>query len=363
MSELMRVGITHGDYNGIGYEVSLKALADEMITELFTPVFYGIAELVEKAAVDFGLTLPPVRVIKRSEEAEEGYLNIVDLGIRPELEPGKVSHKAGESAVLALERAVSDVLAGKIDSLVTAPISKEAVQSDRFKFTGHTEFLADRSHAQAQMILYSDQLRVALLSTHLAVSDIPASVSREAVSDAVRRFDATLRQDFNIERPCIAVMSLNPHCGDGGLLGTEEIREITPAINELSEQLLVFGPYAADGFFASGAWKKFDGILAMYHDQGLAPFKALAGAEGVNFSAGLPFIRTSPDHGTGYDIAWKGEADCTSMRQAIYSAIDLTRNRRRNIEAAANPLPAIPERPDRGERTNKEPKNHKPSAQ
>lgn len=354
----MKVGITHGDYNGVGYEVTFKALADESITELFTPVFYGIPALAERAATEFGLELPPFKQVRSASEAEDGYINIIDiLEGKANVHPGKVNPHAGQMAVKALERAVADALEGTIDCMVTAPISKEAVQSDTFHFKGHTEFLAERSSAQAQMILFSDKLRVALLTTHNAIADVASTVTREAIIDAVTRLDASLKLDFDIDCPKIAVFSLNPHCGDGGLLGTEEIREITPAINELSEKIFAFGPFAADGFFASGAWRKYDGVLAIYHDQGLAPFKALAGAEGVNFTSGLPFVRTSPDHGTAYDIAWKGEADPTSMRQAIYAAIDLTRNRRRNIAAAADPLPPLPEKPQRA----REQKPHKPA--
>lgn len=364
MSELLKVGITHGDYNGVGYEVTLKALANELITELFTPVFYAVPSLVERLVTEQGLEMPPIRVIADAADAETGYLNVVDIAVgEPELLPGTCSHAAGAAAVKALEMAVEDVKAGKTDAIVTAPISKEAVQGENFNFVGHTEFLGARTESQPQMILFSDRLRVALLHTHRAISEVAAGVTRENIVKAIREFDNVLRQDFDVEYPKIAVLSLNPHCGDGGLLGTEEIREISPAIKEVSDTCLAFGPYATDGFFASGAWTKFDGVLAMYHDQGLAPFKALAGTEGVNFTAGLPFVRTSPDHGTGYDIAWKGEADPQSMRQALYAAVDLTRNRARYLAAKANPLPPMPERPERSERVPREHKSHKPNDQ
>lgn len=351
MSEKLRVGITHGDYNGIGYEVTLKALANEEITDLFTPVLYAVPQLVEEAAKRFNLSLPRVNVISDAADALAGVLNVVDLGIRNvNLTPGKPSPASGASAVIALERAVADVMEGKTDTLVTAPICKEAVQSDSFHYPGHTEFLGDRAGAKPRMILFDDRLRMALLTTHLPVSEIPASITKEAITEAVKDLHETLKQDFDIDAPKIAVLSLNPHNGDGGLLGTEEMREIRPAVEELADKYLTFGPFAADGLFASGAWSKFDGILAMYHDQGLAPFKALAGPEGVNFTAGLPFVRTSPDHGTGFDIAWQGIADPQSMREAIYAAIDLTRNRRRNILAAADPLPKLPEKEHKGEK-------------
>lgn len=365
MADKIRVGITHGDYNGVGYEVILKALADETVTELFTPVLYGIPGLVENTATLLGLELPETRVIKEAGEAEDGVLNIVDLGLR-DITPdyGHPTPASGRAAVIALERAVKDIQAGDIDTLVTAPINKEAVQSDKFHFAGHTEFLGERSGSKPRMILFSDTLRVALLTTHKAVGEIAASVTKDAVTEAIREFDASLRRDYGIQRPKIAVLALNPHCGDGGLIGKEEISEIAPALEEVAETHLAFGPFAADGFFASMAWKKYDGVLAMYHDQGLAPFKALAGSEGVNFTAGLPFVRTSPDHGTACDIAGKGLADPTSMRQAIYASIDIFRNRQRHDEARSNPLPKLPERPDKGERKQpgkpSEPKNTEP---
>ena len=231
-----------------------------------------------------------------------------------------------------------DVLAGTIDTLVTAPISKEAVQTEEFQFPGHTEFLGARSNSKPLMILYYEGLRMALLTTHKAIADIPGAVTKERVMETVRKLDATLKQDFDIQAPKIAVLSLNPHNGDGGLLGTEEIRDIKPAIEELGDRFLVFGPFAADGFFASHSWRKYDGVIAMYHDQGLAPFKALAGPEGVNFTAGLPFVRTSPDHGTGFDIAGKNKANADSMREAIYNAIDIFRNRARYDEMYSNTL-------------------------
>lgn len=335
----MRIGITHGDYNGVGYEIICKALADERMPEVFTPVLYGIPELAEKCAREFQLELPKIKVVKDASEAEEGCLNIVDLGLRNVVvNPGKVTPASGRAAVIAMERCVKDALDGKIDAVVTAPISKEAVQSDAFKFTGHTEFFAERTNSKARMILFDEFLRVALLTTHVPISRVANSVTVENVTEAVKELAASLKLDFNVEYPKIAIFSLNPHCGDGGLIGDEEQTVITPVIESLGEEVMAFGPYAADGFFAAGAWTRFDGILAMYHDQGLAPFKALSGDRGVNFTAGLPFVRTSPDHGTAYDIAWKGLANPDSMRQALYAAVDLTNNRRHNLEAAENPL-------------------------
>ena len=357
MGKNIRVGLTHGDFNGVGYEVIVKALADEKIPELFTPVVFGSQKLFEKARKDFVEEFPPVEYIKDVSQARDGKVNVVDLrlGDLP-LTPGIPTPDSGEAAVAALEAAVEAVMEGEIDVIVTAPISKAAVQSDKFHFPGHTEYLEAKCRKdytaedsvetakevldyKAQMILFDDYLRVALVTTHLPVSGISEAITKQKVLDSIERLDKVLRSDFGCERPRIAVLSLNPHCGDDGLLGSEEKDRIIPAIAEADRKgILVFGPYAADGFFATGGYRRFDGVLAMYHDQGLAPFKALAGENGVNFTAGLPFIRTSPDHGTAYDIAWKGEADATSMREAIYKAIDIRRNRERYRRASFNPL-------------------------
>lgn len=357
MARNMRVGITHGDYNGVGYEVIVKALGDEKITELFTPVVFGTQKLFEKARREFVPELQGVEYIRNMSQIREGRINVMELpgGDLP-LTPGIPTPESGASAVEALEMAVEAIEEGAIDVMVTAPICKTAVQSELFRFPGHTEYLEAKSNQtdaasginpaeempdgyKSQMILFDDFIRVALVTTHLPVSEISEAITKEKVVDSIERLDKTLRSDFGNERPKIAVLSLNPHCGDNGLLGNEENEKIIPAIEEVQEKgILAFGPYAADGFFATQSYRKFDGVLAMYHDQGLAPFKALAGEHGVNFTAGLPFVRTSPDHGTAFDIAWKGEADPTSMREAIYKAIDLRRNRDRYLRASRNPL-------------------------
>lgn len=368
MSRKIKVGITQGDYNGVGPEVILKALADEMIPELFTPVIFGNARVFEKVRKDLNIDLPYYEVVRNAGDVREGKINIVDLKGDLPYAPGKPTEESGRAAVRALEMAVEALKKGSIDVVVTAPICKANVQSEQFSYPGHTEFFeasfrpepaADAAGAatespessaktpnpaslpgvKAQMILFDERLRVALVTTHLPVGEIAAAITKEKVLDSIERFDKVLRKDFGCERPKIAVLALNPHCGDNGLLGNEEKEVIVPAIKEAeSKGLLCFGPYAADGFFASEHWRSFDGVLAMYHDQGLAPFKALAGAGGVNFTAGLPIVRTSPDHGTAFDIAGKGEADATSMRQAIYNAIDIRRNRVRYEKAASNPL-------------------------
>lgn len=329
----IRVGITHGDINSISYEIILKTLADDRILELCTPVIYGsakIADFYRKA-----LEMPEVKLnrIASASEARDGANNIVNVladDVMPE--PGTSTKASGAAALAALETAVADLREGHIDALVTAPINKLCIQSDTFTFPGHTEYLeaACPEGGKALMVLCADGMRVALVTTHLPIREVPEAITKEAILEKLRIFHASLRRDFGVLCPRIAVLSLNPHAGEGGLLGSEEETTIIPAIKEAKdEKMLVFGPYAADGLFGSGGYTKFDGILAMYHDQGLAPFKALAMDSGVNFTAGLSFVRTSPDHGTGYDIVGKGQANADSMRQAIYAAIDIFRNRQR----------------------------------
>lgn len=340
------MGITHGDINGIGYEVILKTLDDARLLELCTPVVYGSAKIA--AFYRKALDMPAVQMTQCAggEEIRDGAVNIVNVVDEDvKVEPGVESPVAGQAAFASLERAVADLRQGHIDVLVTAPINKHCIQSEAFHFPGHTEYLeaslaADsETDNKALMVLCSDDLRVALVTTHLPLSEVPAAVTGEAVLEKLRIFNRSLIRDFGIHSPRIAVLSLNPHAGEGGLLGKEEAEVIAPAIEEArAKKIFAFGPYAADGFFGSGLYHRFDGVLAMYHDQGLAPFKALAMEAGVNFTAGLPYVRTSPDHGTGYDIAGRGEASEQSMRSAIYAAIDIYRNRRREDEATANPL-------------------------
>ena len=360
MTKPIKVGITHGDINGIGYEVILGALGAEGLTDLCTPVIFGHHALAEKARKLLGLE--EVRLFKapNAAAAQPGRISVVEIAKElPEHNPGEPTQASGMSAAAALDMAVNALQSGEIDVLVTAPISKEAIQSETFSFPGHTEYLESVAGEgyKARMILFDDYIRVALVSTHLPVARVAEAVTRESVAEAIESLRVSLKQDFGFERPRIAVLSLNPHAGDGGLLGSEEKEVITPVIEEARDNgTLAFGPYAVDGFFGSGDYRRFDGIVAMYHDQGLAPFKALAGERGVNFTAGLPFVRTSPDHGTAFPIAWKGKADPTSMREAIYKAIDIFRTRGRFLESSSNPLrKLVTERPDKGERQDKAP--------
>lgn len=355
MSRPIRVGITHGDINGVGYEVILKALADETMTELCTPVIFGYHAIAEKMRRQLGLEELRLQKAPSVAAAQAGRVNVVEIGHDvPELNPGEPTPASGKAAVDALEMAVSALKNGEIDVLVTAPICKEAVQSDTFHFPGHTEYLeaAIGEGTKARMILFDDNVRVALVTTHLPIAEVPAAITAESVEAAIVQLNDTLRRDFSIDRPRIAVLSLNPHAGDGGLLGNEEKMTISPAVEKIRNTgVLAFGPFAADGFFGLGDYRLYDGVVAMYHDQGLAPFKTIAGERGVNFTACLPYVRTSPDHGTAFGIAWKGEADETSMREAVYKAIDIFRRRESYDEASANPLKKYSsDRPDKGER-------------
>lgn len=338
----IRVGITQGDINGIGYEVILKALEDNRILELCTPVLYGsgkIAAFYRKAVGTAPIQWHQCADISGVADGEYNLINVVPEDTA--VEPGVESKAAGEAAFVSLERAVADLRAGEIDVLVTAPISKKAIQSEHFTFPGHTEYLEASvgDGNKALMILCTDRIRVALVTTHTAMADIPGAITKEAVLEKIEALNLSLEKDFGIGHPRIAVLALNPHAGEQGLLGKEEEQAITPAIEEAQgAKIHCYGPYAADGFWGSGAYTRFDGVLAMYHDQGLAPFKTLAMDAGVNFTAGLEYVRTSPDHGTGFDIAGQGTASAESMRQAIYTAIDVWRHRRGHARAHRNPL-------------------------
>ena len=334
-----KIGITQGDTNGIGWEIILKALADPRMTELFTPVVYGSP----KAAAYYRNTVAEIEAfsfnpVASAAEARRGKANLVTCGETADIAPGKPTPEAGRAAVEALCAAMRDLKAGHLDALVTAPFDKETVQADDFRYTGHTEYLAAELEGEAMMILCSDVLRVGLVTKHIPVSEIARNITKERIVRDLDTLRRALIEDFGIVEPRIAVMALNPHAGDGGLLGREEHEIIRPAIVEaFSKGVLAFGPFAADGLFAGGGYAKYDGILAMYHDQGLAPFKSLS-PDGVNFTAGLSAVRTSPDHGTAFDIAGKDKADPQSMRNAIYAAIDIAEHRRAWAEWTRNPL-------------------------
>lgn len=342
---LVRVGISQGDTNGVGYELIFKTFSDMMMFEMCTPIIYGHIKVANYHKKVFNINAP-LNIIASADEAIEGKINFVNCSDDDvKVDFGAQSAEAGHAAFMALEQAVADYKEGLIDTLVTAPINKASIQSSNFRFVGHTEYLQDRvgnEDSEPLMILCNSVMRVALVTTHLPVADIAAAITQETIVKKASLLYDSLQRDFNISAPRIAVLALNPHAGDGGVLGHEEENVIIPAVKQLSDEgMACYGPYAADGFFGAGMFKHFDGILAMYHDQGLVAFKALSMNEGVNFTAGLPLVRTSPDHGTAYDIAGKGIAQPDSFRQAIYAAIDIYKKRSVYIESHKNPLPKI----------------------
>jgi 4-hydroxythreonine-4-phosphate dehydrogenase len=338
----IRVGISIGDINGIGPEVIIKSLKDIRVLEEFTPIIYGSSKAILHCkkmmeAHDFSF-----QVCAASDQIEKNKINIINCWDQP-IE-SKIGFPTTESATLAiksLEKAALDLANGDIDVLVTAPISKESVQQAGFKFPGHTEYLADMAgQEEALMIMVSPQLRVALVTTHIPIKEVAQNLSKEKIVNKISEFEKSLRRDFGIMRPKIAVLGLNPHAGENGKIGQEEQEIINPAIAAAKNNgHFVYGPFAADGFFGSDQRMKFDGVLAMYHDQGLTAFKALAFDEGVNFTAGLPIVRTSPDHGTAFDIAPEFVASAQSMRSAIYLAIDIHKTRKFEREIVLNALP------------------------
>ena len=337
----IRVAITHGDTNGIGYEVILKTFADPEMLALCTPIIYGSPKVAAYHKKLLGINTQ-FSIIDRAEEAKDGRLNMLaTFDEEVKVDFGVPSPEAGEAALKALDRAMTDYRSELYDVLVTAPINKKNIQSNLFHFHGHTEYIEDcvGEGNKALMVLTNGSLRVALVTTHLAIKDVAAAITKERIVEKATILHKTLKRDFRISNPRIAVLALNPHAGDHGVMGDEEQTVISPAIDELADSgIQAFGPYPADGFFGSGQYNKFDAVLAMYHDQGLAPFKTLAVEDGVNYTAGLPIIRTSPDHGTAYDIAGKGIADPQSMRNAIYAAIDIVRNREQWAQWNRNPL-------------------------
>jgi len=332
----IKVGITQGDINGIGYEVIMKTLAEPHIGELCTPIVYGspkVAAFHRKLLNIENFTFNGIRTADEANPKRANIINVMSDEVKVEI--GKSTEVAGQGALAALKAAVQDLKDGKIQVLVTAPFNKENVQSNDYKFPGHTEFLpATFGVPEAVMVLINDKLRVGVATGHIPLSKVPQALSKEMIARKLKQLAAALREDFQIRRPRIAVLGLNPHAGDGGLLGEEERSVIIPAVEEAMKGggVLAFGPYAADGFFGSDNILKYDAVLAMYHDQGLAPFKALAFGAGVNYTGGLPIIRTSPAHGTAYDIAGRDQASPESFRTALYMACDAYKNRKEYAE-------------------------------
>ncbi|MBR4594309.1 MAG: 4-hydroxythreonine-4-phosphate dehydrogenase PdxA [Bacteroidaceae bacterium] len=341
MSDKIVVGITQGDVNGIGYEIILKTFADPAMFEFCIPVVYGSPKVAtyHRKVVDSQTNF---NVIDSARDAQPDRLNLVNCNEEDvKVDFGMPTQESGNAAFQALERAVKEYRDGMIDVLVTAPINKKTIHSEKFNFPGHTEYIEAQlgQGNKALMILMNSSMRVALATVHDPISKVASILSKDLIKEKLAILNNSLKTDFGIEIPRIAVLALNPHASDDGLIGKEENEIIKPAIDEaVAEKIQCFGPFPADGFFGSGDYRKFDAILAMYHDQGLIPLKALDMDGGVNYTAGLPVVRTSPDHGTAYDIAGKGLASEESMRQAIFAAIDIFRSRSNEEEIHANPL-------------------------
>jgi 4-hydroxythreonine-4-phosphate dehydrogenase len=334
-------GISHGDINGIGYEVIIKTLMDTMINDICVPILYGspkVAAYHRKALNITNFSFNNIRFAEEANSKKANMINCLDDNVRVEL--GKSTPQGGEAALISLERAMDDLNKGKIDVLITAPIDKKNIQSERFDFKGHTEYLKSKAGAEdALMLMVSENMRIGFVTGHVPLKLVSQLITVELIMQKIRLMNQSLILDFAVRKPVIAILGLNPHAGDNALLGTEETEVIIPAIRQAeNEGILTFGPFSADGFFGAGEFTKFDGILSMYHDQGLAPFKALSFDSGVNFTAGLPFVRTSPVHGTAFSIAGKGEASENSFRQAIYLACSIFRNRQMYAEITKNQL-------------------------
>lgn len=342
MQQRLRIGISHGDVNGISYEVMIKTLMDPRMLEICIPVIFGSPKVVAYHRKTLELEdFSPVSIQSPAEaRGKKIYvINCVDDDIRVEL--GKITESSGVAAYRALKAATDALEQGTIDALVTGPVNKQNMQQPGFSYSGHTEYLQDRFKAdEVMMFMVSDLLKVGLVSGHVPIASLSGMITTELILKKLRILSLSLLEDFSIRAPRIAVLGLNPHAGDNGLIGDEEQRVILPAL-ELARKnrILAFGPFPADGFFGAGRFTQFDAVLAMYHDQGLAPFKALTVDGGVNFTAGLPVVRTSPAHGTAFEIAGKNEASPASFRNAIYTAIDVVRNRAAYKEITRDPLP------------------------
>lgn len=326
----MKIGITIGDINGVGIEVIIKALSNERMLNLFTPIIYGSSKAVSyyknivQSDIHFVSNKNPERASRNKINVVNCWEDVVNISV------GQATPESGKYAHIALDRAVQDLKDHKIDALVTGPINKNAMDAERFPYAGHTEYLTKTFDvSQSLMFMIAEDLRIGVATNHIPVKEISDHFNKDVLKKKINIMEKSLKKDFGIEKPTIAVLGLNPHASDGGKLGKEEEEIIRPVIIEMKKGgRLVMGPFPADGFFGSGQYKKFDGVLACYHDQGLIPFKTLSFGQGVNYTAGLPIVRTSPDHGTAYDIAGKNVADERSIRNAMYLAMDIVNNRK-----------------------------------
>lgn len=339
----IRLGISQGDVNGIGYEVLLKCFSDTRMFEGCTPILYGsskVASYHKKLinATDFPFV--NIRMVEQAETSKFNILNIIQDEVKIDI--GQPTEIGGRLAAMSLDYACHDLMNGKLDALVTNPINKKNIQSEKFNFPGHTEYLTNKFGVEESlMIMTCNKLHIGIMTNHLALSQVPKILSKELILRKLKVMDSSLKRDFGIRMPKIAVLALNPHAGDRGLIGSEDDSIVAPAIREAFDNgILSFGPYPADGFFGNGTFREFDGVMALYHDQGLIPFKLMSFTEGVNFTAGLPYVRTSPSHGTAYEIAGKNIASAQSFRNAVFLAMDIIRNRREFDALSANTLRA-----------------------
>jgi 4-hydroxythreonine-4-phosphate dehydrogenase len=335
------IGFSCGDVNGIGIELIIKVLNDNRILDICTPVVFANNKAINfyrKSMTDVNINFA---VIKDSTKINHKQVNLYNCWEEEiSITPGEMNDIGGKYAIASLSIAASALKSGKIDGLVTAPIHKKNIQSSEFSHTGHTPYLKELFGVNdVVMLMVAENMRIGLLTEHVAVKDVAQHISKEKIISKLSLINQSLKRDFCISKPKIAILGLNPHAGDEGLIGKEEIEIIRPAIKEAnSKNILCFGPYSSDAFFARGQYEKFDAVLALYHDQGLIPFKSLSLGEGVNYTAGLKGVRTSPDHGTAFDIAGKGIADETSMRQALFTCIDIINNRNEFDMQRSNPL-------------------------
>ena len=342
MSQHIKIGISVGDINGIGPEIIIKAFADKRVLSNITPIIYGSKKIFTEQHNLLELNNVAINYISSTQEASKKQVNVLQVWEDNfTLNPGEFSKIGGEYAYKSLKAATTDLASNKVDVLVTAPINKENIQSSGFDFPGHTEYLAKLSNVdEALMLMCGEDLRVGVVTGHIPLNSVSSALSEELVLNKIGQMNNSLVKDFMISKPKIGVLGLNPHAGENGLLGDEENKIIIPAIRKAKSMgILAYGPFPADGFFGSSTFREFDGVLAMYHDQGLIPFKSMTFGSGVNFTAGLPVVRTSPDHGVAYDLVGKNKASASSFRNAVYMARDIYNNRELYKEIHSNPLP------------------------
>lgn len=335
----IKLGISIGDLNGIGCEVALKTFEDSRMLDFCTPIFFASNKTISYQKTELGLDIN-YNGIQEASKALDGKINVLNVWKEiPKINFGEATKEAGDFALKSLRAAVKSLKDGDIDVLVTAPINKNNIQSEDFNFPGHTDYLAQELKGDSLMFMVTDTLKVGLLTDHIAVKDVAEAITQELIENKVSIIENSLKADFGIRKPKIALLGINPHSGDNGVIGKEDEVVLKPIIKELFEAgHMVYGPYSADSFFGSDGYTKFDAILAAYHDQGLIPFKTLSFGKGVNYTAGLNKVRTSPDHGTAYEIAGKGKADHSSFKEAVFTAIDVFRNREEFAELTSNPL-------------------------